>query len=117
MTDYIQIYTTVESKEDAEKISRGVVEKRLAACAQIMGPIESTYWWEGKIEVAKEWLCVMKSRNELYEELEKTVKEIHPYDVPEILAIPVIAGNPSYLEWLNGELNYGITPVESEPPG
>jgi periplasmic divalent cation tolerance protein len=89
MTDYIQVYTTLESKEDAKKISKGVVEKRLAACAQIMGPIESTYWWEGKIEASIEWLCVMKSRSELYEALEKTIKEIHPYDVPEILAVPV----------------------------
>ena len=104
MTDYIQLYTTVETKEDAEKISRRVVEKRVAACAQIIGPIESTYWWEGKIERAEEWLCVMKSRNELYQALEKTVKEIHPYEVPEILAIPIYAGNPSYLEWLDGEL-------------
>ncbi len=104
MTDYIQIYTTTETEEDAQKIAKEVVEKRLAACAQIMGPIESTYWWEDKIERAKEWLCIMKTRNDLFEELEAAIKKIHPYDVPEILAVPVIAGNKSYLEWLGREV-------------
>jgi len=80
------------------------VEKRLAACAQVMGPLESTYWWEEKIEVAKEWLCTMKTRNDLYGELEAAIKEIHPYDVPEILAVPVVSGNKSYLEWVDREV-------------
>jgi len=104
MTDYIQIFTTTEKKEDAEKIAKEVVAKRLAACAQILGPIESTYWWEGELEGAKEWLCIIKSRNDLYNDLEKAIKEIHPYDVPEILAIPVISGNPSYLQWVDKEV-------------
>ncbi len=104
MTEYIQIFTTTENKEDAEKIAKEVVEKRLAACAQVLGPIESTYWWEGEVEKAKEWLCIMKSRNDLFEKLEAAIKKIHPYDVPEILAVPVIAGNKSYLEWLDREV-------------
>ena len=104
MTDYIQIFTTAEKKEDAEKIARDVVEKRLAACAQVLGPIESTYWWQGEVEKAEEWLCILKSRNDLYAELEKAIKGIHPYDVPEILAVPVISGNPDYLQWLDKEV-------------
>ena len=104
MTKYIQVFITTESKEEAEKISREVVEKRLAACTQIVGPIKSTYRWKEKIQEEEEWLCIMKSLKDLYEQLEKAIKEIHPYEVPEILAIPVVAGNQGYLEWLNKEL-------------
>ena len=105
---FVTVYITTSSETEATKIGQKLVEERLVSCVNILPQMKSIYWWEGKIEVAKEWLCVMKSRNELYEALEKTVKEIHPYDVPEILAIPVIAGNPSYLEWLNGELGEHI---------
>ena len=104
MKDYIQVFTTTESKEEAEKISREVVGKRLAACTQIVGPIKSIYRWKEKIEEGEEWLCIMKSLNDLYEQLEKAIKEIHSYEVPEILALPVVAGNQGYLEWLNKEL-------------
>jgi periplasmic divalent cation tolerance protein len=103
MADYIQVSTTTDKKEDAEKITREVVKNRLAACAQVMGPITSTYWWEGKIEKEEEWLCIMKSRSDLYNSLERAIKGIHSYDVPEILAVPVIAGNRDYLEWLDRE--------------
>ena len=104
MTDYIQIFTTAEKKKDAEKLAKEVVEKRLAACVQVLGPIESTYWWEGEVEKAEEWLCIMKSRNDLYGELEKVIKGIHPYDVPEILAMPIVSGNPVYLQWVDKEV-------------
>ena len=104
MKDYIQVFTTTESKEEAEKISREVVGKRLAACTQIVGPIKSIYRWKEKIEEEEEWLCIMKSLNDLYEQLEKAIKEIHSYEVPEILALPVVAGNQAYLEWLNKEV-------------
>ncbi|MEO0206839.1 MAG: divalent-cation tolerance protein CutA [candidate division WOR-3 bacterium] len=101
---YIQVFTTVEKKEDAERIARIVVEKRLAGCVQILGPIKSTYWWKAKIESAEEWLCIIKSKKELYPELEKTIKENHPYETPEIIAIPIIAGYEGYLKWLTAEL-------------
>ena len=104
MSDYIQISTTTEHKEDAQNIARKVVEKRLAACAQVIGPITSTYWWEGKIEEKTEWLCVMKSRNGMTDELEKTITDIHPYEVPEIIGVPIVAGSQNYLEWLEREV-------------
>ena len=104
MTDYIQVVTTAEKKEDAQRIAGAVVEKRLAGCAQVIGPITSTYWWKEKMEVAEEWMCVIKSRNDLYGELEQTIRKIHPYEQPEILAVPVVAGSEGYLEWLKGEL-------------
>lgn len=102
--DYIQVFTTVEKKEDAEKIANVAVEKRLAGCVQILGPIKSTYWWKGKIENADEYLCIIKSKKSLYAELEKVIKDIHPYETPEIIAIPIVTGYQGYLKWLGGEL-------------
>ena len=107
MTDYVQVFTTVEKREDGVRITEEVVKKRVAACAQMVGPITSTYWWKGEIEQAEEWLCILKSRKDLYEKLETTIREIHPYDVPEILAVPVVAGNRSYLEWLDSSVRVG----------
>ena len=104
MQEYIQVVTTVEKKEDAEKIAKALVEKRLAGCAQVVGPIVSTYWWQDNIETAEEWLCIIKSKKDLYEELEKCIKAIHSYEVPEILAMPVVTGSKDYLEWLGNEL-------------
>ena len=101
---YIQVITTTEKKEDAEKIAKALVEKRLAGCVQIVGPTLSTYWWKNNIETAEEWLCFIKSKGDLYDELEKEIKKIHPYETPEIIALPVVAGSKDYLEWLNNEL-------------
>ncbi|MDL1965385.1 MAG: divalent-cation tolerance protein CutA [Candidatus Desulfofervidus auxilii] len=102
--EYIQIITTTDKKQNAEKIAKTLVEKRLAGCVQILGPIVSTYWWKDNIETAEEWLCFIKSKRELYDELEEAIKEIHPYEIPEIVAIPIVAGNKEYLEWLSNEL-------------
>ncbi|MDP2952779.1 MAG: divalent-cation tolerance protein CutA [Chloroflexota bacterium] len=102
--EYIQVFTTTEKREDAERIARALVEKRLAGCVQIIGPIASTYRWKGAIETAEEWLCFIKSKKALYGELEKAIVEIHPYETPEIIALPIVAGSKGYLEWLGGEL-------------
>ena len=107
MSEYIQLFTTTEKKEDAKIISRQVVEKRLAACVQIMGPITSTYWWKEKVEQTEEWLCIMKSKRDLYKDLEQAIMSIHPYEVPEIVAVPIVAGSQSYLEWLEQEVKPG----------
>jgi len=104
MEEYIQVVTAIEKREDAEKIAKALVEKRLAAGVQILGPIVSTYWWKGTIERAEEWLCIIKSKKKLYEELEKSIKEIHPYETPEIFALPVVAGSKEYLKWLSNEV-------------
>ena len=104
MEDYIQVLTTTEKKEDAEKIAKALVEQRLSGCVQIIGPIVSTYWWKGDVESAGEWLCLMKSKKILYVELEKAVKSIHPYETPEIIAIPIVAGSKDYLDWLGSEV-------------
>ena len=108
MTDAIQVVTTAATKADAQAIATAVVGKRLAACAQVIGPITSTYWWQGKIETADEWLCIMKSRQDLYKALEKAIRQVHPYEVPEILAFPVVLGSQDYLEWMDHELAQAI---------
>ena len=104
MSEYMQVVTSVNSRKEAEKICKELVRKRIAACVQILGPINSTYWWKGKVNTTSEWICIIKSRMDLYSLIEITIAEIHSYEVPEILAIPIITGNKSYLRWLEGEL-------------
>ena len=104
MTEYIQVFTTTDTKENARQVARRVVEKNLAACAQIIGPISSIFWWKNNINEEEEWLIIIKSRKDLYEELEQAIRKAHKYEIPEILAVPVVAGAKSYLEWLDGEV-------------
>ncbi len=102
--DYIQVLTATASRDDAQRIAAALVEQRLAACVQVIGPIASTYWWQGRVEQAEEWLCLIKSRRALYDELEQAIRARHPYETPEIMALPVIAGSPPYLHWLSQEV-------------
>ena len=99
----LQIITTTATVEDARRIAQGLVERRLAACVQIVGPIESIYRWEGKVEKATEFQCWIKTREELFGRVEQTIRELHSYDVPEILAAPVVQGSEAYLDWLARE--------------
>ncbi len=103
MTDFIQVLTTTESRDLAETIGRALVDQRLAACVQIVGPVTSIYRWQGKINTAQEWQCWAKTRRELYDRIEETIRRLHTYQVPEILAIAVAAGNTDYLAWLADE--------------
>ena len=104
MTEYIQVLTTVEHKAEAEKIAKNLVEKRLAACVQILGPITSFFHWQGKLESAAEYLCLIKSRDDLFTALETEIMNLHPYEIPELLAVTVTKGNKNYLNWLAAEL-------------
>ncbi len=104
MESYVQVITTTDKKEDADRIARSLVEARLVACVQIIGPIESTYWWKANIETSREWLCLMKTKQNLYDETEKAIKAMHPYETPEIIAMPIVAGSSEYLEWLGNEI-------------
>ncbi|MFC1974048.1 divalent-cation tolerance protein CutA [Chloroflexota bacterium] len=104
MSEYLQVMTTIDDREVAIKIVQTLVEARLAGCAQVVGPIQSTYWWKGDIESAEEWLCILKTSKSLYPELEAAIRQMHSYEVAEILASPVVAGNVDYLTWLSGEL-------------
>lgn len=100
MADCLQVLTTTPTREDAERLAGALVERRLAACVQVVGPIQSTYRWQGQIEVAEEYQCVVKTLAEIYPELEQAIRELHPYEVPEILAVPVAALSAAYREWL-----------------
>jgi len=90
---YIQIYTTVAKESDAEKIAGILLNKKLSACTQIVGPITSEYQWKGKTKKTKEWLCITKTEQGHYSEVEKTIKNAHPYELPEIIAMPISKGS------------------------
>lgn len=105
--DYLQIVTTVGTQADAERIAMELVERRLAACVQVGGPILSTYRWQGRVETANEWLCVAKTRQELYGAVEAAIRQLHPYDTPEILGVALAAGNDRYLTWLDAQVQRG----------
>ncbi len=100
MTDFIQVVTTASTKEHAEEIGRRLLDRRLAGCVQVSGPVSSTYWWEGKLETAEEWYCIIKTTPSRYAEVETEILAIHKYDLPEILAFPIASGSRSYLDWL-----------------
>jgi len=103
MAEHIQVVTTTETKQDAETIARALLEGRLAACVQIVGPVTSVYWWKEAIEAGDEWQCVAKTRRDLFDAVAEAIRRHHPYEVPEILATPVAAGSESYLAWLDKE--------------
>ena len=104
MSDYIQVTTTVAQKEQAQAIAEALLESRLAACVQIVGPITSMYWWEDDIDKSSEYLCIIKTRQEKYDQVEKAIRAAHSYEVPEILALSITAGSKDYLTWLDTEL-------------
>ena len=104
MSDFIQVFITINDREKAKEIAEMLLNKRVAACVQIIGPATSLYRWEGSIVEDGEWLMIAKSSKELYDELEKLVKQVHVYEVPEILAVRVEKGNGDYLNWLGREL-------------
>ncbi|MGE5342013.1 MAG: divalent-cation tolerance protein CutA [Candidatus Omnitrophota bacterium] len=98
---YVQVTTTTDSKDLAERIAQTLVEKKLAACVQISGPISSTYEWQNQIETTEEYCCTIKTRMDLYHAVEASIKAMHAYVVPEIIALPIITGNPDYLQWID----------------
>jgi len=100
MAEYLQVLTSAGSEEEAERISVALIERRLAACVQILGPVSSRYRWQGEIERAREWLCLAKTEAGRYDDLEAAIREVHSYEEPEIVATPIVAGSASYLEWL-----------------
>lgn len=100
MTDCCQVTTTVPDHAAAQLIAADVIERHLAACAQVIGPLSSTYQWQGRVESAQEWYCHLKTTLRKVPALEQRIRELHPYDVPEIIAIPIAAGDERYLAWV-----------------
>jgi periplasmic divalent cation tolerance protein len=100
---YLQVQTTTDSRAEAMELSRAAVEARLAACAQVAGPVASMYWWDGSLERAEEWLVLLKLPVDRYDELAAFLTERHSYDEPEIIALPIVTGSASYLTWMREE--------------
>ncbi|SDR32506.1 divalent-cation tolerance protein CutA [Thermostaphylospora chromogena] len=103
VAEYVQVLTTVERAEDAASLARSLIEARLAACAQIVGPIRSVYRWQGRIEDAQEWQLLVKTTADLFPDVEAHIRENHDYETPEIIATPIVAGSASYLAWISAE--------------
>jgi periplasmic divalent cation tolerance protein len=103
MSEVWLVLTTLPGRAEAEAMANRLVEERLAACVQVRGPVYSTYRWEGKVEQAEEWQCQAKCLRALYPQVEAAIRGMHPYEVPEIVAVPVAAGYAAYLGWVEQE--------------
>jgi periplasmic divalent cation tolerance protein len=110
--EFVQVSTTVASQQAAAQLARSSVEARLAACAQVVGPITSVYWWLDTVESAPEYMVLFKTTPQRYPALEEHIRTGHTYDVPEIICVPIIAGNPDYLSWIRDETTPAVDHVE-----
>jgi periplasmic divalent cation tolerance protein len=102
-SQFLQVQTTTDSRAEAVELARAAVESRLAACAQVSGPLASTYWWEDSVERAEEWLLTLKLPARGYPALAEFITRRHSYDEPEIVALPIVAGSEAYLSWIEEE--------------
>ncbi|HET7119954.1 MAG TPA: divalent-cation tolerance protein CutA [Solirubrobacterales bacterium] len=100
MAACVQVLTTVASEEEAGRIAALLVERELAACVQVAGPIVSRYRWQGEVEEAREWQCLAKTTLAAYPQVEAAIREAHSYEEPEIIATEIVAGSPGYLAWI-----------------
>ncbi|HEX8958487.1 MAG TPA: divalent-cation tolerance protein CutA [Solirubrobacterales bacterium] len=103
--EYVQVLTTAGSEQEAEWIGAVLIERRLAACVQVLGPVASRYRWRGEVEEAREWQCLAKTEASRYAEVEAAIREVHSYEEPEIVAIPIAAGSSGYLAWISASLD------------
>lgn len=103
MEDFIVILVTASSEEEAKKIAQSLVDKRLAACVNIIKDVQSVFRWKGKISDEKELLLIIKTRKKLYKNVEEEVKRLHSYEVPEVIALPIVLGSMDYLYWIDSE--------------
>ena len=98
---HVVVFVPASSPEEAARIGRALVDERLAACANLISSIASAYWWQGKVEEASEALIILKTRQDLLERLTERVEALHSYTVPEVIALPIVGGNPDYLRWID----------------
>jgi periplasmic divalent cation tolerance protein len=103
LATHLQVLTTLDDQDAAVALARAVVDAHLVACAQVTGPVRSVYRWRGDVEQATEWYCVMKTTGARYDALAAWIAEHHPYDTPELVATPIVAGAPDYLAWIMDE--------------
>ncbi|HSK50880.1 MAG TPA: divalent-cation tolerance protein CutA [Solirubrobacterales bacterium] len=104
-SEFIQVLTTAGSEQEAERIAAELVERRLAACVQTVGPVASRYRWQGQVEAAAEWQCLAKTEASLYPRVEAAIRELHSYEEPEIVATAIIAGSRGYLSWIDDNVD------------
>lgn len=105
MPGCVQVSTTLPDENTAQRLGRSLVEERLAACAQVVGPVSSTYWWRGGVEQSREWYCYLKTTTASIPALNQRIQELHPYEVPEIIAVPIVDGSAEYLRWIEETLS------------
>jgi periplasmic divalent cation tolerance protein len=103
MTDFIVVFVTAPSEKAGEKIAQALLKERLAACVNIVPGLKSLFRWKGKISTEEEVLLLIKTKDRLFEKLKKRVIELHSYDIPEVVALGILAGNEKYLDWLKKE--------------
>lgn len=106
-TQYIVVFVTARDAAEARAISKGLLESKLIACANIIGGVQSLFWWQGKIDEASEVLLVMKTKKALFKKLIAKVRALHSYDTPEVIALPVMAGSTDYLKWIDDSVRKG----------
>jgi periplasmic divalent cation tolerance protein len=104
MTDCVFVYVTASNQEEARRIARSAVEERLAACANVLGPIESYYYWEGKFESGAETALVLKTSRAKLDALTERLRALHSYSCPAIVALPIVGGHPPFLAWIRAEV-------------
>jgi periplasmic divalent cation tolerance protein len=102
--EFLQVTTTTGTRHDAEKLAGELVSRRLAGCVQVSGPIASTYRWQGQTETSEEWMCTIKTGRVQFAAIQQLIDEIHPYEVPELIASPVVGASEKYLAWLREQL-------------
>jgi periplasmic divalent cation tolerance protein len=109
VTHWMQVSTTLPHEQAAELLAARVVEERLAACAQVLGPVSSTYFWKGKVERGREWYCHLKTTSARLMALQQRIRELHPYETPEVIAVPIVDGDSSYLKWIEETVDASAT--------
>jgi periplasmic divalent cation tolerance protein len=100
----IMVIVTTNSKQEAQKIITNLLRNRLIACGNIIGPISSSFWWKNNVEQSEEFILLLKSQMRLYEEIENEVLELHSYETPEILVLPIVEGSKPYLDWISNSV-------------
>jgi periplasmic divalent cation tolerance protein len=104
MTDKRIVFSTAESQQQAKEIARELVERRVAACVNVTGPITSTYWWQGKVEISDEWLLIIKTTADQFASVSRWIKELHSYELPECVSLEIAEGSAEYLRWIDESL-------------
>ena len=104
MTDFLQVQTTVGARDEAAAIAQALVERRLAACVHVAGPVQSVYRWQGAVEQAEEWVCTAKTHKRLLDDVVATVVGLHRYDCPELIATEFAVASEAYAAWLSEQL-------------